>query len=123
MSLLLSLFACVGNPDDTGACGAPELTLLSPEDGATVDGDPLVVDTETRCFTLIAEGGYGDDVPDNVGHIHVFLNGQEVATGSTDQTVVPDVAAGVYQLRVELALENHEALDPYVGTTIYISVD
>jgi hypothetical protein len=117
---LLALTACSG-ADDTGD-GAISLTLLSPADGATVCGDPLVVESDVENFTLTNETI--EDAPGDVGHIHVYLNGQEAAQSDKETIELSGIADGAYQLRLDLALANHLALDPYVGTDpIYITVD
>ena len=64
-----------------------------------------------------------EDPPANTGHLHVFLNGQEVAQSDQEVVRVDDVADQEYQLSVALAAADHRALDPYVGTTIYVTVD
>jgi len=119
--LLSLLLACSAGPDDS-ACAGPTLTLLSPADGAVVSA-PLTVETDVSCFTLVPEGDYGDDVADDVGHLHVFLNGQERANGSEETVTINDVEPGLTQVRVELALANHQALQPYVGTTVYVTIE
>lgn len=118
--LVLALVGCPGETDDSGS-GAISLTLLSPVDGAVVCGDPLVVETDIQNFELTNETI--EDAPPNVGHLHVYLNGQEVAQAEEERVEVTGVADAAYQLRVDLALANHEALEPAVGTTIYITVD
>lgn len=116
--LLLNLLGCTAEP---AADGPIAITLLSPEDGATVCGTPLHVETSIENFTLTNESL--PDAPSNVGHLHVYLNGQEVAQAEEEVVDVSEVADGEWQLRVDLALSNHEALDPYVGQTVYITVD
>ena len=113
---LLLLCACGAGPT-----GEIALTLLSPLDGDVVCGDPLVVSTEVENFELTND--LDESVGDHVGHLHVFLNGQEVIQGGAETVEVNDIPGGEYQLRVELALANHDALDPYVGSTVYITVD
>lgn len=116
LTLPLLLSAC-----GSGPTGEISLTLLSPEDGDVVCGSPLVVETEVENFELTNEPD--PNAGDHVGHLHVYLNGQEVAQGGEERVEVNDVPEGEYQLRAELALANHDALDPYVGTTLYITVD
>lgn len=114
--------ACASATDDSGSASkAISLTLLRPTDGETVCGSPLVVETEVENFTLTNETF--EDAPSNVGHLHVYLNGQEVAQSDQETVTVAALEETTYQLRVDLALSNHEALSPYVGTTIYITVD
>lgn len=121
MNVLLALLACTGDGGDTATSGAPTLTLVSPEDGDFVCGTPLVVVTELENFRLTNETI--EDPPPDLGHMHVYLNGQEVA--QTDDTTVEinDVADAEYQLTVDIAHADHTALDPYVGVTIYVTVD
>lgn len=121
MNLILALLACTGDGGDTATSDAPSLTLVSPEDGDIVCGTPLVVVTELENFRLTNETI--EDPPPDLGHMHVYLNGQEVA--QTDDTTVEinDVADAEYQLTVDIAHADHTALDPYVGVTIYVTVD
>lgn len=114
--LLLLLPAC-----DPAPAGEIRLDLLSPADGDVVCGDPLVVATEVENFALTND--LDEQEGDRVGHLHVFLNGQEVIQGGEETVSVNGIPEGEYQLRVELALASHDALDPYVGTTVYITVD
>ena len=114
------LWSCTDGAD-TGANGPVALTLLSPTDGATVCGDPLVVETDVQNFTLTNETI--EDAGDNFGLLHVYLNGQEVAQSEVETVTLYGLDEIAWQLRVDLARANHEALDPYVGTTIYITVD
>ena len=87
LSLLLLFLAGCGDPDvDTAACGgAPCLTLLSPADGDTLCGDPLTVTAQVENFTLTNETV--EDPPPDLGHMHVYLNGQEVAQSETETVV------------------------------------
>jgi hypothetical protein len=113
--------ACTGGPADS-ASGPISLTLLSPADGDTVCGDPLVVETDVENFILTNETI--EDSPPNEGHMHVYLNGQEVAQSDQETVQISGVTDGAYQLKLDLARADHEALDPYVGTDpIYITVD
>lgn len=121
MVFLLLLAAC-GSEADTAACGGePCLTLLSPTDGSIVCGTPLAVVTDVANFTLTNETI--EDPPPDTGHMHVYLNGQEVAQTDTETVYVPEVADGEWQLSLDLASADHSALDPYVGLVIYITVD
>lgn len=115
--LLLALLpACA-----SGQTGEISLTLLSPLDGDVVCGEPLVVTTDVENFELTND--LDENAGDHVGHMHVYLNGQEVIQAGAETVEVNNIPDGEYQLRVDLALSNHDALDPYVGTTVYITVD
>jgi len=121
--LSLSLLGCTGSTDgDTSATsGDPSLTLVSPSDGDTVCGSPLEVVADVENFTLTNDTI--EDPPPNTGHMHVYLNGQEAAQSDQETVEINDVAEAEYQLSLDLALADHSALDPYVGVTIYITVD
>jgi hypothetical protein len=122
LALVLALATGLqGCPDDDDATGEIALTLVSPTDGEVVCGDPLEVVTVVENFTLVNETI--EDPPPDTGHLHVYLNGQEYAQSDSPEVVVTGVTDGEYQLRVDLARADHQALDPYVGTTIYITVD
>src|SRR5215203_2643909 len=118
--LFLLFVACSDGGSDSQ--GAPTLELLSPADGERVCGTPLAVQARVTNFTLTHEDI--EDPPPGEGHLHVYLNGQEVAQAGTERVEINDVIDGDYQLKCDLALANHDALDPYVGTDpIYITVD
>jgi hypothetical protein len=123
LALPLLLAACTGDggTDDTGEC-APTLTMTSPADSATVCGSPLVVTVDVTGFTLT--NADIEDPPPCTGHLHVYLNGQEAAQADQETVEIQDVADGAYQLKADLALADHSALNPYVGTDpIYVTVD
>jgi hypothetical protein len=87
-----------------------------------VCGTPLVVEASVTNFTLTNEDI--EDPPPGEGHMHVYLNGQEVAQAGEETVEINDVTDGEYQLKCDLALANHAPLVPYVGTDpIYITVD
>ena len=123
--MMLSFFlACDGGTDtaDSSSNTAPiSLRLLSPQEGDIVCGTPLVIETEVENFTLTNENI--ENAPSNVGHLHVYLNGQEVVQTDQEHVDVSSVSDALYQLKVDLALSNHQALNPYVGSLVYITVD
>jgi hypothetical protein len=106
---------------DSAAPVEPSLVLLRPADGDVVCGTPLVIETEVEGFDLVEEN-YQEATP-GVGHVHVYLNGAEVLESGDEIMEVPDVLDRDYQLTVELGLANHAKVEPYVGTTVYITVD
>ena len=122
MIVSLLLLACAGNdPGETGTNGAPVLTLMSPVDGEHVCGTPLVVVTELENFRLTNETI--EDPPPDLGHLHLYLNGQEVAQAEDTTIEVNDVAEAEYQLSVDIAHADHSGVEPYVGATIYVTVE
>lgn len=118
--LALLLLACPGPLDSAEGSDAPTLRLVSPEDGAVVCGSPLVVVTELDNFRLTNETI--EDPPPDLGHLHLYLNGQEVAQADAETIEVTNVEDNEYQLSVDIAHADHSAIDPYVGVTIYVTV-
>ena len=86
--------------------------IVSPADGATIQGGEVEVKIETENFTL------GDDGR----HWHVYLDGSEVAmvTGADISQVLHGVSAGEHELEVTLADGEHQELEE--GDTIHITV-
>jgi hypothetical protein len=120
MVFLLQLLGCGDGSSDSS--DRPALEMVSPANGDTVCGRPLLIETDIENFSLTNKDL--EDSPPDLGHLHVYLNGQEVAQAGRETVEVNDVADGEYQLKADLALANHEALVPYVGTDpIYITVD
>ena len=118
--LLLSSVACSGEPDPKE--GPPAVAFLAPVDGSTTCGDPLHVELDVQNFELVEPGQEEGDLPEGTGHVDLTLNGQVVnmtAETAFDLSVEP----GEYQLRAELVNADHSPIDPYVGATIYFTVD
>lgn len=121
MIFLIFQVACSGDePAESGASEAPVLTLVSPAEGDVVCGTPLVVVTELQNFRLTNETI--EDPPVDLGHLHVYLNGQEVAQADDTTVSVNDVADNEYQLSVDIAHADHTGVKPYVGVTVYVTV-
>jgi hypothetical protein len=116
---LAMAMACDSGTDSTA--GAPAITLVSPQDGAVVCGTPLVVVAEIENFRLTNKTI--EDAPPDLGHMHVYLNGQEVAQADEETVIVNDVADALYQLKIDISHADHSALDPYVGDLAYVTVD
>lgn len=121
MFLLFLALACTGG-DDTGASNAPSITLLQPADDAVVCGTPLVVVTEVTGIDLIEPYGDAEDAVPGTGHIDVALNGQDAVMGGEETVEIPEVADGLYQLKVELSNADHTPVEPYAGDLVYITV-
>ncbi len=120
--MIVFLIQLLGCNDGGDSSGQPALELLRPAEGDVVCGTPLVVETRVTNFTLTNEDI--EDPPPGEGHLHVYLNGQEVAQAGRETVEINDVLDGKYQLKADLALANHDVLDPYVGAgPIYITVD
>ena len=116
---IFGLLGCVGASADSGP--APTLAIVSPADGAVVCGTPLVVVTDIGNFSLTNETI--QDAPADLGHMHVYLNGQEAAQAADETVEINDVADAVYDLSADLAHADHSPLDPPVEVAITITVD
>lgn len=101
---------------------APSLVIVSPEDGATVCGEPMRVELDVQDFTLVPLTD-GTDVEPGTGHVDVYLNGQSATMSEGLSFDIADVAPGAWQLRAELVNADHTAIDPYVGDLVYVTVD
>jgi hypothetical protein len=115
--LLPFLAAC--HPDPLGD-GTPAITILEPAEGDVVCGAPLHVELDVQNFELVAF-----DAPEKVGtgHVDCSLNGQ-VVNMTTDTTFdLPDREDGEYRLQVDLVNSDHTPIEPYVGQTVYFTID
>lgn len=121
--LVLSLVACTGEPEPEPNDAPPTLAILAPSEGEVVCGDPLHVELEVENFDLVAPGEEEGVLPEDAGHVDLTLNGQVV--NMTAETVFDLIAidAGEYQLRAELVKADHSPIEPYVGVTVYFTVD
>jgi hypothetical protein len=109
---------CAGQTTDT-ATGTPSIKILSPADGSTVCGTPLVVDVDVQNFVLVDPST--EDLTPGHGHIDMFLNGQGVDMQPAEHMLVPNVGDGAWQLKVELVNSNHTASVPYEGGFVYMN--
>lgn len=115
----MSYLGCVGTAADSGP--APTLAIVSPTEGEVTCGTPLVIVTEIENFALTNETT--QDAPADVGHMHVYLNGQEAAQAAEETVVINDVADATYELSADLAHADHSPLDPPVEVALTITVD
>lgn len=106
--------------EDTGPPAT--LILVQPADGATICGDPLVVEIAVEDFELIpiAEG---EDPGRPGGHVDVYLNGQDALMLDHRKGEILDVADGVYQIKAELSNADHSPIKPYTNALAYVTVD
>ncbi len=93
---------------------APQLTVLTPAEGATLISAPEVaVEYSVIGFTLDPDdvNSPSSDVPAGVGHSHIYLNGQYQGLDPTGSFVLPAVNGCEHALSLILALANHEELN------------
>lgn len=108
-----------------GACATgdgPSMTLISPEEGAVVCGDPLEVVVEVENFQLTDEIGVGGDL--GRGHVHATMNGQDAGQYVVEEFDLDGSwEAGEWRLQLSLAGIDHNDVEPYVGQWAYLTVD
>jgi hypothetical protein len=102
--------------------GPATIAVVSPDDGATVCGDPLVVELDVRGLQLVEPTGDPRETGNGTGHVDLALNGQEAAMVWTEHAEIAGVVDGVYQLKAELSNSDHTPVEPYAGDLIYVTV-
>lgn len=96
----------------------PLLRIVTPTNGATVEGDRILVQLAASNFTLVAPG---NRVSPGDGHIHVFLNDNE-QYGAQTLFGFPNLQPGRYTIRAELRNSDHSQLNPPVSVTIEVNL-
>jgi hypothetical protein len=115
--MFLWLLACPSSDPAT-------LTIVTPEDGATVCGDPLEVVMDVENFELVDPFATPDAPHSGTeGHIDLFLNGQSIDMIGGSEVSIPGVTDGEYRLSANLANADHTAVDPFAGDFVFITVD
>ena len=119
--LLAALSAC--DPGGSASQGDPEVHILSPEDGATVCGDPLRVEVEVEGLTLAEPVDDPEQAEPGTGHVDIMLNGQDADMIWDTTSSIEGVEDGEWQLKVELSNADHTPVEPYTYDLVYITVD
>jgi hypothetical protein len=101
----------VGGPEAAPA-GAASVTIVAPEDGATVpagaEGVELSSDFEAE------DAG--------VGHLHVFVDGELVSMPATATPQI-ELEPGEHRVMVELTQANHASFEPKVTDEITVTAE
>ena len=79
--------------------------ILSPAEGETICGDPMLLELEVSGFQLVAPSS-DETRREGQGHLDVLLNGQEAAMIWAEEARI-GVAPGAWRLRVELSYDDH----------------
>lgn len=104
---------------------APSFGVISPNDGATIDTNDILVSLDIRNFTLDAASSGAPD-QDGVGQVLVFVDGDTVAQltniYATSSFIVPGdgLAAGEHTLAIVLASNTHV---PMMETAQMVTID
>ena len=97
----------------TPAPSGPSLTVVSPSNGASVEGPNVVVTVSSSDFNVPAQG-----------HYHLILDNDEVnyLKGPGPSFTFIGVSVGTHTIRAELHNPDHSPLSPAVTKTITITV-
>lgn len=90
------------------------ITILSPEDGATVPANKPV--------EITYEVDPGDLPPDQLGDLHVYVNDKLQSMQATDVLEVV-LKPGTFTVGVEAAKPNHESFDPMILDEIELTAE
>ena len=90
------------------------ITILSPEDGATVPANEPV--------KITYEVDPGELPPDQLGDMHVYVNDKLQSMQVTDVLEV-ELKPGTYKVGVEAAQPNHASFDPMILDEIELTAE
>lgn len=115
------------------ATAMPSVSILEPQDGATLDGDSITVRLSATGVTIVPAG----DTTAGTGHHHLYLDEDlgdptvaipvvpghviHMGTGVSEYTLT-DVPAGEHRLIAVVADGMHVPLQPWVTDTIHFTV-
>lgn len=89
---------------------APTVSIVSPQDGATITGNNITVRVTSTNFSIPTEGQY-----------HVFLNSNE-QSGPGSTFTFENVTPGNYMIRAELRRPDNSELVPPVSQSIIVTL-
>ncbi len=107
------------------AQAAPALTIVSPVDGATVDG-PVTIHVQHS--GIVFDGVKIGQAPEpGVGHWHVNVDGQYAGLAVSNVLEIPNdtfptISAGEHTITVDLHQNNHAATNPPVEESFQINL-
>jgi LPXTG-motif cell wall-anchored protein len=104
----------------SAAAAEPGFTVVSPKDGATIDGTDVTVDLKTIDFKLVpstvplSEAGKHPELNrPGEGHYHFVLDLRPLVVWDKDATYTfTNVPPGEHQLMIEMANIDHSSLSP-----------
>jgi hypothetical protein len=119
---LLILFVIIAGSAAPASAAGPELTVVSPVEGAVLEGDSVTVNFTTAGIKLVptsvpvAEAGKHPEANrPGEGHLHFVLDLQPLVVWERgDPYTFTNVPPGEHQLMVELVQNDHSALSPRV---------
>lgn len=132
MALLSAACNQTTTQDDQAADSAgPSVTITSPEDGTTVEGNVVVLGLQAEGIEIVPADG---DTSGETGHFHIFIDIPPVAPGeeiakqadiihSTDTSVsIPGLSAGEHSFTVVLGDGTHTRIGG-AADTVTVQVD
>jgi len=91
----------------------PSISIISPQDGATISSDQVSIEFSVSNFNIGSDGDNSD------GHIHYVLDDNEpVMHYSIDPISLTDLDDGEHAFSIWLVDSNHDPLDPFIGDTL-----
>lgn len=97
----------------------PAITIISPADGAVIEGNTITIRLSVSNFEIVAPR---EPVADTEGHFHVYLDGGQEQRGPQTTFTYENVSPGEHTIRVELHRSDHTQLDPSVAKTIMVTL-
>jgi hypothetical protein len=108
----------------------PSLTVVTPTDGAVIEGDSVTVSFTVSDFKIVPSpvpvsefGKRPDANRPNEGHVHLVLDLQPLVVWESEQAYTfTGVAPGEHQLKVELANNDHSSFSPPIVRVVRFRV-
>jgi hypothetical protein len=121
MSLLASGCGSGGSAADSPSPSSPSgsrpsstatLTILSPENGASVRGPTVHLRLSLKGARIVKRTS--TDLTSDEGHVHVLLDGQLISMNYRLEDTIPEVESGSHRIEVEFVAVDHAPFDPRV---------
>lgn len=114
----------------------PAVTFISPKHDAQIAGDSVTVEVEVARFEVVNK--IGDKRKDGEGHLHFYLDVEDIPTAMGEEAVVEgegryvataatshtwdDLSPGAHTLGVQLVNNNHTPLQPPATAEITVTI-
>jgi hypothetical protein len=99
---------------------ARDLTITSPTDGETINGDFNL--SATAANYLFDPGAVGGANTEGTGHFHVYVDGIYWTYGA-GSTTISGVPSGDHEILVELVNNDHSTASPTASDVIHVTVN
>jgi ABC-type Fe3+-hydroxamate transport system substrate-binding protein len=124
-------------PETPADPGGPAISIVAPEDGATLEAGDVVVNVSIESFELVDK--LGQDPVQGEGHVHYYFDVDEIPTTPGRPAVPTDpdayyavatteypwssVDAGRHTFAVQLVNNDHTPLEPPVTDEVTVTVE